>query len=190
MDLHQYFEFKEKGKTIMFKETNEDGLICYNCGKKYKKIIVHLSIKENCRGNINIGQLKIKYNEYRRSKLLQRHRDRQRKYMNKLREELGSSNVKQDQNARTKKCIDKKREQIGNTPVKKDQNARKKNCIDKKRVKLGPIQLNQELKERQQKYSCSGSNCSVVEFCSFEVLTKDPDSVECPSEAENCIPPW
>ena len=126
MDLHQYFEFKEKGKTIMFKETNEDGLICYNCGKKYKQIIVHLSIKENCRGNINIGQLKIKYNEYRRSKLLQRHRDRQRKYMNKLREELGSSNVKQDQNARTKKCIDKKRLQIGNTPVKKDQNARKK----------------------------------------------------------------
>ena len=57
MDLHQYFEYKEKGKTITFKETNEDGLICYNCGKKYKKIIVHLSIKENCRGNINIGHL-------------------------------------------------------------------------------------------------------------------------------------
>ena len=37
MDLHQYFEYKEKGKTITFKETNEDGLICYNCGKKYKK---------------------------------------------------------------------------------------------------------------------------------------------------------
>jgi hypothetical protein len=37
MDLHQYFEYKEKGKTILFKETNEDGLICYNCGKKYKK---------------------------------------------------------------------------------------------------------------------------------------------------------
>ena len=84
MDLHQYFEYKEKGKTIIFKETNEDGLICYNCGKKYKKIIVHLSIKENCRENINIDQLKIQYNEYRRSRLLQKQRERQKNYMNKL----------------------------------------------------------------------------------------------------------
>ena len=80
MDLHQYFEYKEKGKTIMFKETNEDGLICYNCGNKYKQIIVHLSIKENCRGNINIEQLKIKYNEYRRSKLLQMQRQTEKVY--------------------------------------------------------------------------------------------------------------
>ena len=89
MDLHQYFEYKEKGKTILFKATNEVGLICYNCGKKYKKIIVHLSIKENCRGNINIDQLKVQYNEYRRSKLLNMQRERQRKYMKKQREEHG-----------------------------------------------------------------------------------------------------
>ena len=77
MDVHQYFKYKEKGKTIIFKETDEDGLICYNCGKKYKKIIVHLSIKENCRGNINIDQLKEQYNEYRKSKLLQSQKDRE-----------------------------------------------------------------------------------------------------------------
>ena len=87
MDQHQYFEYKDKGDTILFIETNEEGLICYNCGKKYKKILVHLSIKENCRGNINIDQLKEQYNEYRRSKLLQRQRERQRNYMNKLKEE-------------------------------------------------------------------------------------------------------
>ena len=40
MDLHQYFEYKDKGKTILFKETNEEGLICYNCGKKYKHITI------------------------------------------------------------------------------------------------------------------------------------------------------
>jgi hypothetical protein len=102
MDLHQYFEYKEKGKTIMFKETNEDGLICYNCGKKYNKIIVHLSIKEKCRGNINIDQLKLQYHEYRRSKLQQRNREYQRKHMNKQREELGHDQVKKDQNANCK----------------------------------------------------------------------------------------
>ena len=117
----------------MFKETNEDGLICYNCGKKYKKIIVHLSIKEKCRGNINIDQLKIKYNEYRRSKMLQRHRERQRNYMNKLREELGASNVKKNKSAIQKKSIDKKREHIGNSPVKEYQKQRNKKCMDKKR---------------------------------------------------------
>jgi hypothetical protein len=36
MDLHQYSEYKEKGKTIVFEKTNEDGIICYICGKKYK----------------------------------------------------------------------------------------------------------------------------------------------------------
>ena len=100
MDQHQYFEYKDKGKTILFKETNGEGLICYNCGQKYKKIIVHLSIKEKCRGNINIEQLKEQYNIYRRSKLLQRQREIQRNYINKLKKELGSSTVKKVQNAR------------------------------------------------------------------------------------------
>ena len=133
MDQHQYFEYKEKGETILFKETNEDGLICYNCEKKYKKIIFHLSIKEICRGNINIDKLKKQYNEYRRSKLLLRQRERQRKHMDKLRGKLGSSTVKKDQNERKKKSIDKRREQLGSSTVKKDQNERNKKCIDKKR---------------------------------------------------------
>ena len=135
----------------MFKETNEDGLICYNCGKKYKKIIVHLSIKENCRGSINIDQLKIQYNEYRSSKLLQRHRERQRNYMNKLREEHGSSNVKKNKNAINKKSIDKKRDQIGNSPVKKDQNERNKKCIDKKREQLGSSNVKKDQNARNKK---------------------------------------
>ena len=65
--------------------------------EKYKKIIVHLSIKETCRGNINIDQLKEQYNKYRRTKLLKSQRERQRNYMNKLKEELGSSTVKKNQ---------------------------------------------------------------------------------------------
>ena len=151
MDQHQYFEYKEKGETILFKETNEDGLICYNCEKKYKKIIVHLITKEICRGNINIDQFKVQYNEYRRSKLLHRHRERQRKYMNTLREKLGSSTVKKDQNERKKKSTDKSREQLGSSAVKKDQNERNKKCIDKKKEQLGigPIKRDQNLRQKK-----------------------------------------
>ena len=133
MDLNQDFEYKEKGRAILFKATNEEGLICYNCGKKYKKITVHFSIKEICRGNVNIDQLKVQYNEYIRSKLLHRQRERQRKYMNKLKEELGTSTVKKDQNERRTKSMDKRIEQLGSSPVKKDQNERNKKCLDKKR---------------------------------------------------------
>ena len=129
--------------------------------KKYKKIIVHLTIKENCRGNINIDDLKIKYNEYRRSKVLQRQRERQRNYMCKLREKLGSGNVKKDQNERNKKCIDKKKEQLGIGPVKRDQNLRQKHFTDRKRVELGPVHLNQEIKERKQK--CRKNNLSRIQ---------------------------
>ena len=137
MDLHQYFEYKEKGRTILFKRTIEDGLICFNCGKKYKKIIVHLRIKEACGGQIDIEQFKMQYNEYRRTKLLENQKARQKKYMTRNREELGNEEVKKYQNERKKRSIDKKREELGNEPIKKYQNERKKRCIDKKRTELG-----------------------------------------------------
>ena len=151
MDLNQDFEYKEKGRAILFKATNEEGLICYNCGKKYKKIIVHLSIKEICRGNINIDQLKVQYNEYIRSKLLHRQRERQRKYMNKLKEELGTSTVKKDQNERKTKSLDKRIEQLGSGTVKKDQNERKKKSIYKKREQLGSSPVKKDQNERNKK---------------------------------------
>ena len=151
MDLHQYFEYKEKGRTILFKRTIEDGLICFNCGKKYKKIIVHLRIKEACGGQIDIEQFKMQYNEYRRTKLLENQRARQNKYMTRNREELGNEEVKKYQNERKKRSIDKKREELGNELVKKYQNERGKKCIDKKREELGnePIKKYQNEKKKR-----------------------------------------
>ena len=70
--------------------------------KSTKKIVVHLTIKESFKGVINMDQLKMQYQAYRRSKLLQRNREYQRKHMDKQRKELGHEQVKKDKNARQK----------------------------------------------------------------------------------------
>ena len=82
-----------------------------------------------------MDQLKIQYNEYRRSKLQQRHREYPKKHMKKQREELGIILVKQDQNTRNKKCMDKKREELGIGLVKKDKNVRQKNLLIREELK-------------------------------------------------------
>ena len=74
MDQHFYFEYKEKCKTLFFQQTAENGLICYNCGKKYKNIVHHLGFKEACRKNINMDEFKRQYFEYRRPALLEKDR--------------------------------------------------------------------------------------------------------------------
>ena len=110
--------------------------------------IVHLRIKDNCKGEIQLEQFKI---QYRRTTLLENQRARQTKYMTRHREELGNEVVKKFQNQREKKCIDKKRAELGIEIVKKDQNTGQNKCIDKKRVELGPSQLNHQINERQAK---------------------------------------
>ena len=94
MDQHSSFEYKEKGETFFFQQTAENGLICYNCGKKYKNIVLHLGFKEVCRRTINIDEFKRQYFEYRRQALLETHRVKQRKYCENKRQELGHELVK------------------------------------------------------------------------------------------------
>jgi hypothetical protein len=151
MDQHLYFEYNEKGKTFFFQQTAENGLICYNCGKKYKNIVLHLGLKEACRRNIHMDEFKSQYFEYRRQALLEKHRVKQRKYVEKKRQELGHEVVKNYQNAKKKKSNDTKRMELGNEVIKKNQNSIAKKSNDKKRMELGNevIKKYQNAKEKK-----------------------------------------
>ena len=137
MEKKEYFEFKEKGKSIYFQRNKEDGFICWKCGQNYKSIVRHITFKESCRGSIDIDQFKKSFREYKIEKTRKETNSRRKKCTEKKREQLGDECVKDGQNARKKKSIDKKREQLGDECVKAGQNARNKKNIDKKREQLG-----------------------------------------------------
>ena len=98
MEKYQDFEYKEKGQDFYFQRTQEGGFICWNCGKTFMRILKHLQLKERCRGNMEMDQFSMKLREY---KLME---------------------IRKDQNSRNKKSINKKREQLGDASVKNDQN--------------------------------------------------------------------
>ena len=75
MDEILYFEFKQKGKIIKF-QIIENGLICSNCEKRYKNIILHLKTKAQCKGNIDMEEFKKQFLAYRRPTILQNKKER------------------------------------------------------------------------------------------------------------------
>ena len=152
MENHEYFEYKEKGKSFFFQRTKEGGFICWKCGGTYKRIVKHLQYKKTCRENIDMDQFIIKLREYRLDEIRKDQNSRKRKSIDKKRVQLGDALVKIEHNSREKKSIDKKRDQLGDALVKIEQNSRQKRFIDKRRVEIGPLKLKEDIKERQSKW--------------------------------------